>query len=708
MPRRQTISGMSPETYEKQLPLFYSFFSMVLSLATLGLAAWLLSFVKNELDVERILSTYVLPLEDFFAERPERCQYMVLTVLFPIVYMLFYALLRRVRIRPGVLFACEVLYPVGFAAAVYLFYHTSSLDTFFISKSAYYFDPMLAVLFSTLCLLLLALYPVMSRTARLVQNSMCMSACIVFALVVAGLYVTQCYYNNVNTLHHFDAYYYPVFEVYHGKTLLYDFNDLYGFYPYFIAPVLRLTGGISILRFSLVMAGLILVVNLSFFAVVWMNVKNKVIAMLGSLAAMFFGVMLPLWITEGYYLQYQPHRLLFPALITLTASLFLKEGAPRAKAVLQAAGFVLGGLSLLWNLETGIVTVAGWLLFLLYRRAFDTALTVRRFYIDAVRWVFFTVLSAAGAYLLLAAVTFARCGSWPFPADILISQGLFYGTGYYMLPMPSVHPWMMLVLFYGFALAKALRNLRFLRRGRPESPPALAALYFMLPVVGMGIFSYYQGRSHDYVFTAILWPAGILAALFAGEYYDELTAEPRKDRPAKPLNMRRWVNAVKAALAVVFLSAFALSLALQLHTGGHIHDVFSGQDYNDPDDMTGILRYMEDCIGEETKVDLIVQRYSYYYTKLGLKSYMPIYSSVDWFTKAQHDRVLDWLSCTPHLVILDNNLWHQLRNYDTQRFDSIINGRFERVSTYYNYLCYRPVAPAITAYAQVPQLIGRL
>jgi len=692
---RRTVPGMSPQVYEKQLPLFYSFFAMAFSLTVLGIVAWLLSFVKNELDVQHILSTYVLPLEDFFAERPERYQYMALTLLFPIVYMLFYAGIRRIRVSPAVLRACEVLYPAGFAGAVYLFYRTSSLDAFFISKCAFYFDPMLSVLFCALCLLLLALYPDMSKTARLVQNSLCMSACLVFAIVVAGLYVTQSYYNNVNTLHHFDAYYYPVFEVYHGRTLLHDFNGLYGFYPYFIAPLLALTGGISIFRFSLIMAALILIVNLCFFAVVWMNVKNKVIAMIGSLATMFFGVMLPLWITEGYYLQYQPHRLLFPALITLAASLLAHSRTPRFKTAVTAAGFVLGGLSLLWNFETGIVTAAAWLLFLLYRRAFETFPTDKRFYIGAARLAFFTVLSAAGAYLVLAAVTFFRCGSWPQPADIFASQGLFYGSGYYMLPMPLVHPWMMLALFYALALARALRNLRFLRRGRPEAPPGLMSLYFMLPVVGMGIFSYYQGRSHDYVFTAILWPAGVLAALFAGEYYDELVLLSARERAPKRSGTRLWVNAVKMGLSVVFLAAFALSLALQLYEPGHINDVFSGRDYNDPEDMTGAIGYMRDCIGEERDVDIIVQRYSYFYTKLGLKSGMPVYSSVDWFTKAQLDDVLTWLETTTHLLILDNALWHKLRNYDPARFDAAINGRFELVSTYNNYLFYRP-SPALS------------
>ena len=126
---------------------------------------------------------------------------------------------------------------------------------------------MLSVLFCALCLLLLALYPDMSKTARLVQNSLCMSACLVFAIVVAGLYVTQSYYNNVNTLHHFDAYYYPVFEVYHGRTSFMISTALRLLSLFYRAPI-GADRRYQHIHFSLIMAALILIVNLCFFAVV--------------------------------------------------------------------------------------------------------------------------------------------------------------------------------------------------------------------------------------------------------------------------------------------------------------------------------------------------------------------------------------------------------------------------------------------------------
>jgi hypothetical protein len=51
--------------------------------------------------------------------------------------------------------------------------------------------------------------------------------------------------------------------------------------------------------------------------------------------------------------------------------------------------------------------------------------------------------------------------------------------------------------------------------GHPVTPSVgTAKLVFFLSILGLGLFAYYQGRSHEYVLTLVWWPCFILLAIF--------------------------------------------------------------------------------------------------------------------------------------------------------------------------------------------------
>jgi hypothetical protein len=59
----------------------------------------------------------------------------------------------------------------------------------------------------------------------------------------------------------------------------------------------------------------------------------------------------------------------------------------------------------------------------------------------------------------------------------------------------------------------------------------------MLSVLGLGHFSYYQGRSHDYTLTAVWWPAFILLTISAGMLYRHLTGDPGYKTTGMPMEI---------------------------------------------------------------------------------------------------------------------------------------------------------------------------
>ena len=316
-----------------------------------------------------------------------------------------------------------------------------------------------------------------------------------------------------------DPLFYAISQVAAGRTLLAELPSQYGLFPEMLAPLFRLTG-LSVLSVSSCFALMQVVSMAALFYLLSRLVKSRVLLTVTGLAlvALTFETVLHYVHNDDCYFQYWPIRFFWPALSLLVLYGFAKRMTLGRSAVVS----LIGGISLLWNIDTGLFVVLAY-----------GALLVVRAIIAVVRhpepacqghpcvWpaaTYFRALLLHGAIVAAVAAAFFGLLSWKADDPIDISllfryQKIFYGTGFMMLPLPRLpDPWMAVL---GVYLLGILTSLAVWRRNRGR---VRHDVMFYLSMLGAGLFVYYQGRSHVLNLVSVCWPAIVLTALLADEF----------------------------------------------------------------------------------------------------------------------------------------------------------------------------------------------
>lgn len=316
----------------------------------------------------------------------------------------------------------------------------------------------------------------------------------------------------------FDAVYYSMTQVFAGVPLLVnDFTNTYGMYPFFLAPLFHIIG-LSVLKFSTVMAVLAALSFTMNFVVLKRHVSNKLILFLGFFTVLFFPFLDARLATEfdAYFAMY-PIRYIIPSLLLFLASIYLQS---RSRVVYMITTLLLG-FSILWNPEAGLVSAMSWVAMNMYTDFFDEH--------KAIAWkrmLKHPIVMAAGvmaAFGLFAVTVRTFYGAWPQMSLLFRTMQVFGELGFNLLPMAPVHPWnmMALVLVLGFLYASSSLHKRAVT---PKS-----SMVLLLTLIGLGFFLYFQGRSHNWSFASISGFAIMLLTILGDELW---TVAERKSVPA--------------------------------------------------------------------------------------------------------------------------------------------------------------------------------
>lgn len=315
---------------------------------------------------------------------------------------------------------------------------------------------------------------------------------------------------------HFNAVFDSVVRVYLGKTLLVDSTCQYGLYAWFLGPVFRCTG-LSVAKFTAMMG----LLSASSYFMIGLFLKRQMsrplVAAIGLIATLFNGWMLFLTVEgpqRGHYLdlyfQYVPLRLLIPSTLLGLAGCWLAKPTRTLGRLI----WIVLACGLLWNLDSGAPAFVAWTLTLLY---VETEPDRPHGRIKRVVEQFATGAAAVAFTLLVYAMaSHWTADAWPDFRLLFRSQYIFYAHGFAMLPMPWPGTWMIVIAIYLAGLTyAALAHAHGWSGARGRAT-------FLISVLGLMLFSYYQGRSHRAVLILAWWPAFPLLALLLDEAIDQL------------------------------------------------------------------------------------------------------------------------------------------------------------------------------------------
>lgn len=309
----------------------------------------------------------------------------------------------------------------------------------------------------------------------------------------------------------------PVVHGFHFSIVAYDVSQTsqgaflyhqYGNYSKFLAPVFSLTG-ISVASILSVFDGMIFLQITAILAAVCLALRRK------WLIFPFTGAYLALEYCfnshAATYFQYLPVRTFWPVLGFCAAVWFSRTRRKTAASVLCG---VVAAIAFYWNFDSGTCAAGA----LAATVLLDSAEFRWR---PRVAWgPVFGFAAAFLAVFLLIWIWFSLWLGEPYSfAQAFYYQSLFYQTGYYALPMPAplAGLWPPFLLVFGAGLFLGVSTwLSGRRPGRTD------LLLIYAATLGIGLFSYYQGRSHVYCLFGCVWPAAIVLTLLA----DRMLARP--------------------------------------------------------------------------------------------------------------------------------------------------------------------------------------
>jgi len=436
-------------------------------------------------------------------------------------------------------------------------------------------------------------------------------------------------------VYHFDVVFYSVTQVLQGKTLLMDLNATYGLYGAFLEPIFRIFE-LSVLNFSVVMA---LLVALSFYFIFMFlsQVVNNYFILLSGFAAVVFYNYLAFKVGSNEpYFQYTPIRFIFPCLVIYLSAIYSKTRSN----IIYHFGFFISSIAILWNLETGIVVFLSWTLYLIYFELLNTieGRALRKSLITIVVTGALTLSIVIYIYILYA---FLRTGCFPDVGQAILYLKVYSAfVGVMTIPMPSYpHWWNVVVLVYLLGLLSSLKALY--RKPTDAHVRTRQTAIFMLSIMGIGLFSYYQGRSHDYNLLMTPYPATLILILFADGLLEGL------DKSKEQLG---YINH-RSLFLLIILYFFSNSLLSLFHkTGSLLNTIQTG--------MTALLEctrntslvskninFIKDHSHPNESVLVLTPDWSdgVYYGESSTRSVVDVPSSVEWLFKRDVKQITTFL-----------------------------------------------------------------
>ncbi len=415
--------------------------SLLRAVFVTALAVILISFIPVDTDVTKY-TDLILPglIKGCMPEPLEMIQYATTIILMPITFLISYsALMRKTKSLES--FGFYGLTEGSVVSLILILYIAVYLVVYSCSPGSFNFK----IYHAFICIIIAAVFVLLCKKAENIKNKKVAKILLVFAgaaIVSYGFYrlssINYMLQDRAYCQHHFYAWWYPVYKVYSGNTIGVNFNNIYGFYPYIVVPVLKILGGVNQHSVSLFYALAEGFIATAYFVFCYRFIKNKLLAFIAAFASSVYGPLAVLGETARRtknYFQYQPTRTLFIAVCLMAVSLYCTAKSSKIKAIIKLIMIPVLGVGLMWNLEMGIVSIVIWAGFIVLESAIKNNLISKMTLAAVVKAVLSSVASILVCIVVVELITYLRAGCLIGKNDFIFGMICFEGTGFFMLPL---------------------------------------------------------------------------------------------------------------------------------------------------------------------------------------------------------------------------------------------------------------------------------
>ena len=299
---------------------------------------------------------------------------------------------------------------------------------------------------------------------------------------------------------HFSAFYFSIHETLNGRLLLHDLNNQYGLYPIFYKYLITMFNN-KIFAVSLFSSAFSAIA----FSMLWYAskywIKSNIIRVSLISSTIFFTyLVLRINIFWDSYFQYYPLRILFPFIFIYLIS--VKDQIKNKWYYLITPFFC--GLSCLFVLDSGLpLTIAFLISEILANKNKNNGF---RFYSNLKFFLKFVIIFLL-PLALYSLFVYVNSGVFIKFSNYFDATLGFFHYGYGMMKMPMFGAWNILICIYIaslYVVVKKFNNVKL----------KLDQIIIFLTIFGLGIFTYYLGRSHDFNLFGVSYPGIILLFIF--------------------------------------------------------------------------------------------------------------------------------------------------------------------------------------------------
>ena len=476
---------------------------------------------------------------------------------------------------------------------------------------------------------------------------------------------------------HYDAYFYPIYRIASGDTCYVDFSNIYGGgYAYLLAPFVHSTGEQAVIEFSIEMCILVFAVFSMIFYILFKVCNNKIMALIGFIAVIYYpSVFMIEQQGYSYYLQYVPHRMLFPCIFMVLMVQWFEGKKQITKILIR----VVNVLAVFWNLETGIICVLATMLLFTLGEVVGSYQRLGKATAQYVFEAFFEVLASIG---LLQLVTYIRSG------ELVAIEKMMYAPQYFIDYGGTDNKtvcWFITVVFIDVTLAYVLTAFVDRVNGYKRK---MVLLYALLAVMLGGILTYALLKpTHPYNVTVVMYIVIMIFVLWINQSETEIGHGNPKE-----LNV---IAAGKTVVGIAVLAVLAGTLLCRLPETDE--KCYANVDVYLPE----TLGFIQGHIVKNIDVDLLMLNSGYMYCMMGIPDRGHGEAAVDWlvvYDDESAETILEHLQKAERTVVLDNYAINSIKYFDeggyTQKFDRIMSERYRDpiVSENGNLRIYVPIS----------------